>query len=369
MSDFVTRLAERAMGTAPVVQPLIASRFAPEPASRWTELEGEPASSTDDPDQTPQHEIREPPPVSETPRLVHDDATTSPNDDRNTDVTSSSKAPDSSLSDPQPPTRSESSRHDPTPGKADRDAAPDTPGPRRGDAGKSGPLETGMDSGQEGQQHSSSISPRPLRSGEPDPSEREAMPERNPQDSPRTTIADGRIPPASLFEITNRVEPAPTGRGADQAPRRLVPRGSPPGPFAAEDGPGRSMIRTTTVRAETGRVTAGIPAPPSRFEEDAPGSETVLAGHATPASPGAAPAIVPRIVRHQPDQRREDAPREPRVLAPEPPAPTIRVAIGRIEVRAVTPPPEQPAWRETPARPGPLLSLDDYLKQRNGGRP
>ena len=49
------------------------------------------------------------------------------------------------------------------------------------------------------------------------------------------------------------------------------------------------------------------------------------------------------------------------------PVPTINVTIGRIEVRAV----HQPA----PARPpvaeprAPLLSLDDYLKQREGERP
>jgi len=44
---------------------------------------------------------------------------------------------------------------------------------------------------------------------------------------------------------------------------------------------------------------------------------------------------------------------------------TIRVTIGRIDVRTVMPAaPPQPAVK--PARPRPLLSLDDYLKQRNG---
>lgn len=53
----------------------------------------------------------------------------------------------------------------------------------------------------------------------------------------------------------------------------------------------------------------------------------------------------------------------------EPPAPpTIRVTIGRIEVRAVTPaPPVAPAPVRTP-RAAPALSLEDYLKQRNGGQ-
>jgi hypothetical protein len=44
--------------------------------------------------------------------------------------------------------------------------------------------------------------------------------------------------------------------------------------------------------------------------------------------------------------------------------PVIQVTIGRIEVRAVTPP--APA-RSAPARPSPAPSLDEYLKRRNGG--
>ena len=48
-----------------------------------------------------------------------------------------------------------------------------------------------------------------------------------------------------------------------------------------------------------------------------------------------------------------------------PPAPTIRVTIGRVEVRAVLPP---PAPARTPAPATPKLSLDEYLRSRNGGR-
>ena len=46
-------------------------------------------------------------------------------------------------------------------------------------------------------------------------------------------------------------------------------------------------------------------------------------------------------------------------------APTIRVNIGRIEVRAIAPATAPAAPRQR-ARPGPLLSLEDYLRQRNG---
>lgn len=47
--------------------------------------------------------------------------------------------------------------------------------------------------------------------------------------------------------------------------------------------------------------------------------------------------------------------------------PTIRVSIGRVEVRAIMPPaPSAP--RTKPERRGPTLSLDEYLQQRHGGQ-
>jgi hypothetical protein len=46
--------------------------------------------------------------------------------------------------------------------------------------------------------------------------------------------------------------------------------------------------------------------------------------------------------------------------------PPVRVTIGRIEVRAVVPPPHAPP-RPAPRRPAPL-SLDEYLEQRRSGR-
>ncbi len=74
------------------------------------------------------------------------------------------------------------------------------------------------------------------------------------------------------------------------------------------------------------------------------------------------------MVRPQLDGYLERGPQEPRVAAPESSAPAIRVTIGRIEVQAITPPPMPPAQRTTSVRPGPELSLDDYLKQHNGGQ-
>lgn len=49
------------------------------------------------------------------------------------------------------------------------------------------------------------------------------------------------------------------------------------------------------------------------------------------------------------------------------PAPTIQVTIGRIEVRAISPP-VTVTQAQRARTPGPALSLEDYLKQRNGGQ-
>jgi hypothetical protein len=46
---------------------------------------------------------------------------------------------------------------------------------------------------------------------------------------------------------------------------------------------------------------------------------------------------------------------------------TIRVSIGRIDVRAATPPSAEPA-RQPPARPGPRVSLDAYLERASARR-
>ncbi len=49
------------------------------------------------------------------------------------------------------------------------------------------------------------------------------------------------------------------------------------------------------------------------------------------------------------------------------PSSNIRVTIGRVEIKAVRPP-ERPVQRAAPALKGPAVSLDAYLKGRDGGR-
>jgi hypothetical protein len=88
-----------------------------------------------------------------------------------------------------------------------------------------------------------------------------------------------------------------------------------------------------------------------------------------PETQPAAPARVvvqPQVVVAPPaSQAPLDLAAPPRLGRQEPPlAPTIQVTIGRIEVRATPAPAAAPASKPKPA---PVPSLDDYLRQRNGG--
>jgi hypothetical protein len=100
---------------------------------------------------------------------------------------------------------------------------------------------------------------------------------------------------------------------------------------------------------------------------DVPQSENIthpesVADHGRRPSTPAMPVVQPHVTLY----------REPLVSIPSEvtampvPAPTIRITIGRVDVRAVVP--ATPAARPAPARPSPALSLEDYLKQREGGR-
>lgn len=63
------------------------------------------------------------------------------------------------------------------------------------------------------------------------------------------------------------------------------------------------------------------------------------------------------------DERKDHVIREIHTKIRRSPTPTIKVTIGRVEVRAVPP---QPVSRPSPAVKKPALSLDEYLKRHNG---
>ncbi len=105
------------------------------------------------------------------------------------------------------------------------------------------------------------------------------------------------------------------------------------------------------------------PREPTRRREN---SELVHSRLIVPRDEGFSTADPPSAIR--PLQPEHSPARSPYPAEGEPDAPpVVKVTIGRIEVRAVTPNPPKPR----PAAPvrRPSLSLGDYLKRRGGGRP
>jgi hypothetical protein len=184
--------------------------------------------------------------------------------------------------------------------------------------------------------------------------------------------------PASRFESASpeRAELSPPGL----SPRLLAVAERPAPEALAASESAREAPPDATTHVSAPRTPAPPPDPAERLVAD--GGEVRPPGPASPADarrradPGARGA--PEQPRAAPPRRPLDRPRavfRPRAIrrtAPEPAAPNapaneppVRVTIGRIEVRAVTPPAPQP--RPRPERPGPL-SLNDYLEQRREGR-
>ena len=291
MADFIIRLAERALGVAPVVQPVMPSMFAPELISPSTGLEqdSEATTSPGDLDRWRAPSARETPPTRDAPTGRPASAAMAQKEDQS-GVTLST------------PTLAPSR---------------DTPESRPGSShlSESGSSERGAMSRKEDQRGSSRTTAR----------------------SPRT--------PKTRPETLHRVEPGPTWRDL------------PLGPPSAEDESGEAVFRPLRTLLDRGQGETLPPVP-------SPGTQASL-----DASEDAPRLIAPRIVRPQLDGYLEQGPQEPRVAAPEASEPAIQVTIGRVDVRAITPPPPMPpVLRTAPARPGPKLSLDDYLKQHNGGQ-
>jgi hypothetical protein len=140
------------------------------------------------------------------------------------------------------------------------------------------------------------------------------------------------------------IDASPSSLG-EQRPPRLEPPTIPVRPTA---GPAPSSSEPAE-GAPRPRVIPRIdPGPPS----DAPRQVTVAHQAADSGQPYVVPSVEPAAAPSgQPSGRGE-------------PAPTIQVTIGRVEVRAISPP-QREAPRPRPTRPESVLTLDEYLKQRN----
>lgn len=188
-----------------------------------------------------------------------------------------------------------------------------------------------------------------------------ALPTGDMQDS------DAGRAPASRLDRPRRSLPARRGEGTAQGERPTPPaRAATPMPQAS--------YRDERTGSPTGLT---VPAPP-RSETAQPSALLAENSHraARPevagerASPPAQPASLSLADRLAADRRGGPPPTPTPAAAergPETP-PTIRVTIGRIEVKAAASSQTKPtAQRSRPPKPG--LSLDQYLQQRNGGKP
>jgi hypothetical protein len=189
---------------------------------------------------------------------------------------------------------------------------------------------------------------------------------------PKTSPEPKPAPPALQPGLTTAEASAPI-KPAARPGAPLVGASPPPAERLSEKSWGRlsSLLEQPGKAAPhpTFQTVSETPAPPRPQVE--PAARPLLAGHVPlpdetperrpqPEAPVEAPAarpLQPRAGRLQPGWPAATQPPEPAK------PPTLQITIGRVEVKAMQPP--APAQ---PKRPGPVLSLSDYLKQRSGGR-
>lgn len=204
-------------------------------------------------------------------------------------------------------------------------------------------------------------------------------PEPVSADVPAPVSVDVPAPvPVPVFPPPGRI-PAPARPSNDEVGRR--PESSVP----------RLLLREHTDSGLPGRVQPMLQLSPPTSQgalqpspREEPDGREPIGATAVRQAPLRHRSLVPRstVAREEPDlpfsastdrnggDGRVDRGVRPRAAWEEGPVgqasePTVRVTIGRIEVRATAPaPPPTPAARPT----GPRLSLEEYLRRRNGGR-
>lgn len=392
MTDFLTRLAQRALGQAQTAQPLIGSRFEP-----GREFVGQ----TQGP-------------------IEQEEFTLSPAEDG-----WGVAAPDAVTSIPevQPPPTAQPARPESMP-------SPSAEASERPPTGREASLPRPLEQTAEVETIASAQSAPAASPAQraapaarpPSPRPAEASPMRTPEEAsgqPGPRLATSKPPAPGAQHMPSQDRPAEARRSPDplRPPQPTAqeeqgvaasPDGTPPAPGQAREP--QSLRRphpTLRAQVEEGQAVAenrleqaarvashpGIeplnapaqrPAPPLRDFGDAPRPrhfDELSEGDGDGLPPSRARDIPFRPVRPgRVGQRESGPPRQTRAddaLADgAPPAgraaqritpPTIRVTIGRVEVTANVPP-AQPPPPAPPVRRGPELSLDEYLKKRSEGR-
>jgi hypothetical protein len=303
MSDFFTRMAERILGSQPVVQPLIASFYAPGPILT-------PSAPLHAADEVASEEASSAGPTGK--RSGQNLAATPGRDVRR-----------------------------PVGRNALRVEPPVAPGH---ELGRQATTDASLDVGAESMPPPASVSARPATREAEAPTRQAAPPAAISADADSTEALPARLPPATVAPgapverpLSPDVRARP--RGAKAIPP-LVPLHEP--------------RRTAPPQRGTVGILTALRDPATDEEVPHTSRDSVR------RVPRVSPPLQPRRARRAGGTSRAAAEQES-----QPAGPSIRVTIGRIEVRAV-PTAEQLPQRAP--RPAPKLSLDEYLKQERGGR-
>ncbi|HRQ40319.1 MAG TPA: hypothetical protein PLD25_20600 [Chloroflexota bacterium] len=202
-----------------------------------------------------------------------------------------------------------------------------------------------------------------------------------PVPPPATANQAARLPISgpSTPDVPQPVQPAhaptPPPATAPLAPANVIPL---PPQRLAERQPAKEVSPPTIIREQVTLLKSVTETPaettPTLVEivreqpvQPSPPATTPSAAHEQSGRPATSPVAI------HPDQIKPFAPatgrptnHQPPVTTPPESAPTVQITIGRIEVRA-TPPTPTKVEKKRPQTP--VLSLDEYLRQRNGGRP
>ena len=431
MTDFLTRLVERTLGLSPTVRPDIPPTFAPEvtePAPRDVPGARSPTTGPGHTGAVARRSLPEPYPGP--PEGAGGDAAGAGEAEHGPDVVPPHETPPSAGSRPPDGSEGEPSRGPEPPVSEDLEArwevdrhstvsGTDADEPPRGAArprlsSASAPPDAAVtDTSPEVER------PRMIKNDEERPEAPPSAPSTGPAEGPsgrpeprieldephdgpsRSSARLKRRPGAERWERPDP-DPAPEGPGVGRSgipaerdepasPGRRA--GDPAGavesmaPPVEEDGPepraGLDRARSGAPElpaSQTSRRGAPVQASGREGHEQGPDpapehvadprrrrAETPVAPEDKGDQTGPLRRAVPRLPLVPTTSRPRAAPRG-REVRDEVPSPTIRVTIGRVEVRAVIPSPPQPPPPQPPAMREPALSLEDYLQQHAGGR-
>jgi hypothetical protein len=316
MSDFLTRLAGRALGLVPLVQPVTTPRYAPDPDTSFeqeSEIPGRPG-------------------------------------------TRSSASPTSGATTRGSLVRDQDAHHVEAP-RPEREA--DAPATGGGPEASDTAVDLGMTELHERRGSERPLTRTPAEEPQPSPTDMSHPPGTPDQTSGRSRSTAESSPPATRegheAPPESGVRPAaalPTPLAPEASRQQARPAEAPPVPIGHEVR--REGSRSVDRIAHDGRQL-------SRGAENR-GLPVERSSDAYAAIGRTGAPLTTRSHHERPEPASQSA-RESTGASTRT-EPTIRVSIGRIDVRAVSPPASPPRRTKQPA---PKMSLDDYLRARNGG--